>query len=172
MKIEPLRREHLRDAFDCGEPSLNRFICQQARQFEERRIGRTFVAVEDDSLVVIGFYTLVSSNLAFMSMPDNTKLPPNMPIPTILLGRLAVGKIYQSRGSGKILLIHALLRSMEISKQIGVYAVEVDALNEDARRFYLKYGFTPLHDDIRHLYLAIKKSNRNFSLWGFEARGW
>jgi N-acetylglutamate synthase-like GNAT family acetyltransferase len=40
---------------------------------------------------------------------------------------------------------------------MGIYAVEVYALNESAKQFYLKYGFTPLEDDPLHLYLPMKK---------------
>ena len=35
-------------------------------------------------------------------------------------------------------------------------AVEVHALDDGARRFYLKYGFVPLRDDRRHLFLPMQ----------------
>ncbi|HYL99481.1 MAG TPA: hypothetical protein VEZ90_11040 [Blastocatellia bacterium] len=41
-------------------------------------------------------------------------------------------------------MIDALKRANVGSGQVGVDAVEVRALNEGARRSYLKYGFTPL----------------------------
>jgi len=79
-----------------------------------------------------------------------------MPIPVVLLGRLAVDISCQKRGLGKLLLLHALWQAQQVSKRLGVYAVEVDALNDQARDFYLKYGFTPLYDNLRHLYIAMK----------------
>jgi hypothetical protein len=33
--------------------------------------------------------------------------------------------------------------------------VEVDAIDESARQFYLKFGFTPLEDDPSHLFLPM-----------------
>ena len=38
---------------------------------------------------------------------------------------------------------------------IGVFAVDLFSKDDDARRFYLKYGFIPLQDDPFHLYLPM-----------------
>jgi GNAT superfamily N-acetyltransferase len=156
VKIEVLRKEHIRDGFECGKPSLDRFLKQQARQHDERHLGRTFVLVEDDSLTVLGYYTLATGKVGFENLPDTKKLPPHIPIPVILLGRLAVDSRQKGRHLGELLLMHALWRAQQVGKQVGVYAVEVDALDEEARGFYLKYGFTSLQDDPLHLYLPIK----------------
>ena len=34
------------------------------------------------------------------------------------------------------------------------------AIDEDAKRFYVKYGFTEMADDPRHLYMAMKTVRR------------
>jgi hypothetical protein len=34
--------------------------------------------------------------------------------------------------------------------------VEVDAIDDDARRFYLRFGFIPLLDDPIHLFLSMQ----------------
>jgi hypothetical protein len=47
-------------------------------------------------------------------------------------------------------------RVQQIAEQIGVRAVEVDAIDEMARNFYLKFGFKPLLDDPHHLYLPTQ----------------
>ena len=74
----------------------------------------------------------------------------------MLLARLAVARSRQGSGLGKALLLDALRRAVRVSEEIGIYAVEVVALNDDARRFYLKFGFHSLEDDHMHLYLALK----------------
>lgn len=43
-----------------------------------------------------------------------------------------------------------------LSTKIGIQAVEVDAINEAAIRFYKKYGFISLKDDSHHLFLPMK----------------
>jgi hypothetical protein len=49
----------------------------------------------------------------------------------------------------------AFRRARLVSEQVGLYAVEVRAIDEAARQFYLKYGFTELKDDKLHMYFPI-----------------
>ncbi|WP_445737081.1 GNAT family N-acetyltransferase [Mariniflexile sp.] len=67
-------------------------------------------------------------------------------MPTTLLGPLAVNNRFQKQGVGKLLLVDALKRSYKISKSIASFAVVVDPIDEDAERFYAKYGFIKLPD--------------------------
>jgi len=57
---------------------------------------------------------------------------------------LAIDNRFQGKGIGKLLLLDALRRSCEISESIGSFAVVVDPIDEDAERFYDKYGFIKL----------------------------
>jgi hypothetical protein len=41
------------------------------------------------------------------------------------------------------------------SRNSAMYAIECDASDQEAKRFYLKYGFVALQDDELHLYLPI-----------------
>lgn len=156
VQIERLTRSHDRNAFDCGELSLSNFLQRIALQHDERGIGRTFVAVEAGHTRILGYYTLATGKVDFQNIPNNRKLPPHIPAPVVLLGRLAVANSKKGSGLGRLLLLHALWRSSLVAKQAGVYAVEVDALNDAAARFYARYGFTPLLDDPRHMYLPLK----------------
>jgi len=54
------------------------------------------------------------------------------------------------------LLLDALRRIEHAASVIGIHAVEVIAIDESARRFYLKYGFTELSNDRLHLYVSLK----------------
>ena len=152
--IEPLAANHNREAFDCGEESLNDFLKRFARQNNEKGLGRSFVAVKSGESKIYGYYTISSGALSFDQIPE--KLP-RYPIPIVHLGRLAVDETAQGQRLGKALLADALTRAVSVADQLGIYAVEVYALNETAREFYLKFGFTELLDDRRHLYLTIKK---------------
>ena len=49
----------------------------------------------------------------------------------------------------------AMCRALGISTLLGVFAVEVVAIDERAAGFYAKFGFSPLLDDPRHMYLPI-----------------
>ena len=155
-QIEPLSRAHIREAFTCGKPSLDDFIRSRASQYEKRNLGRTYVAVKGEDLKVLGYYTIASSALAFTELPPELarKLPKH-PIPAILLGRLAVDQTVQGQRLGEKLLINALEKSLELSQFLGVQAVEVDAIDAEAKRFYERYGFISLPAQDFHLYLTV-----------------
>jgi len=126
-------------------------------QHERKGIGRTYVATEEDSTRVLGYYTISSSGVAFDVVPENL---PRHPIPVALIGRLAVDITARRRRLGETLLIHALRSAQRVSRIVGIYAVVVNALDESARSFYLKYGFEELIDDRLHLYLPMKTIER------------
>jgi hypothetical protein len=52
-------------------------------------------------------------------------------------------------------LIDALRRSEQLAQQVGIRAIEVDAIDEAARAFYLKFGFVSLLDNPLHLFLPM-----------------
>jgi ribosomal protein S18 acetylase RimI-like enzyme len=155
--IERLKANHDRTAFRCGIPSLDEFVRKLASQYERKHMGRTYVALEPDGDVVRGYYTISAGAVAFATVPPAVrKKLPRHPIPVVHLGRLAVDATAQGRGLGEILLLDAMNRSARAAEELGVFAIEVFAINDAARRFYLKYGFEPLVDDVYHLYLPMR----------------
>ncbi len=153
MIIIPLSPLHECKAFDCGEPSLNQFLQQHARQSAERRISRTFVAVATaDSAAILGYHTTLVTTLEVKQVPGKVS---KAEIPALLLARLAVDRHIQRQGVGEHLLLDVLRRAVIISEQTGLYAVVLDALTENAKNFYLRFGFRELLDDPFHLYLPI-----------------
>lgn len=151
-RIELLSTQHDRGAFDCEEPSLNEFLKRYARQNAEKGLGRTYVAVIPGEAHVYGYYTISSGSVQFDTIPE--KLP-RYPIPVAHLGRLAVDRQAKGQGLGKALLADALNRVLAVADQMGIYAMEVFALNAAAKDFYLKFGFRQLLDDTHHLYLPV-----------------
>lgn len=154
--IEPLGKVHDRSAFTCGKPALDDFIRTRVSQYEKRRLGKTFVAVSEGEKRVIGYYTLAAGAVAFEHLPtEASRKLPKHPIPVILLARLAVDQSAQGKRLGEGLLLDALERSRELSDNLGAHAVKVDALDDSAVAFYVKYGFAPLLDNPKHLYLPL-----------------
>jgi len=156
-KTERLGPSHDLSAFDCGEPTLNSFLQKHALNNDRAGLGRTFVAIEPDQLQVAGYFTVSTGSVRFDSFPDYKKRRlPKYPIPTVHIGRLAVDGKSKGKGLGEALLIEALRKATIASKSIGVFAVDLIALNENAKRFYLKYGFVETLDDPMHLFLPIE----------------
>jgi len=158
IRIEPFdKAKHQRAGFSCGLPALDEFLRAFVTQYEKRRLGKTFVAVPTtEDTRVVGYYTLAAGAVAFAHLPPQVaKKLPKHPVPVVLLARLAVDRSVQGQGLGEMLLTDALCRVLELSKSLGVFAVEVLAIDERAASFYAKYGCTRLADDTRHLYLPI-----------------
>ncbi len=136
---------------------LTEWLKQRASQFEKRDLSRTYVLVEGEDPFVLGYYALSTGSVEYQNLPEGeSRGLPRLSVPVILLGRLAVTRTAQGLGLGSFLLIDALQRSLHIAEQIGIRAVEVHAVDETARQFYMKYGFIPLLDSPDHLYLSIR----------------
>src|SRR5687767_14340045 len=129
-KIERLAKSHDRSRFDCGEPSLNTWLALRAGQFERKDLARTFVATSDDPARVLGYYALSTHRIMSEFLPESeSKGLPRLDVPVVLLGRLAVDLTVRRQGLGSALLIDALRRILHVSNQIGIRAVEVDAID-------------------------------------------
>jgi len=163
LLIAPLNPGHDRRGFRCGVTALDDYIHKQASQDVKRRISRVFVATPaGHANVIAGYYTLSSLSVECSQLPGilARKLPRH-PIPAALLGRLAVAKTAQGQGIGRMLLTDAIKRTLALSDQIGIHAMIVDAIDEQAQRFYQQFGFSPLDwrepgSQQRRLFLPLK----------------
>jgi GNAT superfamily N-acetyltransferase len=154
--VERLERAHARAEFRSGKAPLDNFLHSFVSPYEKRKLGRTYVAVRPNEKGVYGYYTLASGAIAFESLPGRAaKKLPRHPVPVALLARLAVGQAAQGGGLGRFLLMDALKRCLDLSAHLGIHAVEVHALDQQARAFYEKFGFVALPDSALHLYLPL-----------------
>ena len=158
LVIEPLNRNHNRTAFNCGIESLDRYLEHQANQYIKRRASRVFVVrSRQDETSVLGYYTLSALSIDLSVLPERlAKNLPRHPIPAALIGRLAVDVSAQGKGIGKMLLSNAIKRTLAVSDDLAIYAMVVDAINEEAESFYMQYGFTHLPSEGKRLFLPLK----------------
>ncbi len=155
-RIEPLDQVHDRAAFTSGAPELDRYLRELASQDVRRDVARVFVAVQDGSAAVCGFYSLGASSFRREKLPPaQARRLPHYPVPAVLLGRLAVGEGEQGKGLGAFLLMDALHRVLLASQTLAVHAMIVDARDDAAAAFYRKYGFIAFADDPRRLLLPM-----------------
>lgn len=153
-KIERLTDKHDCRKFRCGEHTLDNFLIRHALKNDRRGLGRTYVALAGESERVLGYVTLCSNSVHFENVPAEEL--PHYPIPAILIARLAVAKSAQGIGLGTDLMLMGLHLAVKVAERIGVFAVTVDAMNEDAKAFYQKrFGFTELLDDPHHLFVTV-----------------
>jgi len=158
LVIEPLNPTHARAGFQCGVEALDRYLKKQAKQDIKCRISRVFVAtMPDNSKAVMGYYTLSTLSIELNQLPEKLarKLPKH-PVPAALIGRLATCNAAQGQGIGKLLIADAIKRTLAVSDQIAIYAMVVDAINDNAKGFFEQFGFTRLSDDSTRLFLPLK----------------
>jgi ribosomal protein S18 acetylase RimI-like enzyme len=158
-KLEPLAKTHDRAGFDCGSEPLNSFLKQTARQHAERGISRTYVLVEGDApepKPILGFFSLNLCQIKSESLtPEEARRLPR-DVSGVRLGRLAVAQAHQRQGIGKLLLVGAMGKFMEIFEAAGGIGLFVDAKDQAARRYYEQFGFVSLPSNELELFLPVR----------------
>ena len=162
FKIVPFAQNHTREFFNCGVPALDKYLKQFANQDVRKNFAALFVAVQNDAPEILGYYTLSNASVDTLIVPESSqkRLSKYQEIPAIRLGRLAVDRSVQGQGLGTKLLANAVIRS--ISNVSAWALMVVDAKNDPAYAFYNKFGFEPLLDDERHLYVLRQALEANF----------
>ena len=153
--IEPLSSNHDRAGFSCGVEALDRYLHTQAGQDIRRRISNCFVAVPEGSGTIAGYYTLAAASILLVDLPpDDAKRLPRYPVvPAALVGRLAVHREHRGRALGAALVFDAIQRAMRADP--AVFALIVDAKDEDAAAFYRHFGFKSFVSRPMSLFLPI-----------------
>ena len=163
--VEPLGPKHDRAAFSSGVEALDNYLHNQAGQDLKKHAAVPFVLTNDGKKIA-GYYTLSQFAVALDAVPAEIakKLPRYPMVPATLLGRLAIAKEYRGQKLGELLLIDALKRSLDTSKQLASAAVIVDAKDAAAIAFYKKYGFLDLPKIQRRLFLPMGTIERLFAI--------
>lgn len=136
---EPITADHALADFECGEPSLNEWLKKRALKNQGGGASRCFVVCNGKT--VIGYYCLSAGAISHEAAPKAMRRNMPNPLPVLLLGRLAIDRHHHNQGIGQALLRDAMLRSVSIASNAGVFALLVHALKEQAKQFYLSRGF-------------------------------
>lgn len=137
---EHLTAEHDLTGFDCAVADLDSWLQRRALRNEASGASRTYVISAAGR--VVGYYALANGAILQQEATGRTRRNMPEPIPVMVIGRLAVDVAYQGRGLGSALLRDALLRTLNAAAIVGIRAVLVHAISEDAKRFYERAGFS------------------------------
>jgi ribosomal protein S18 acetylase RimI-like enzyme len=157
FRLEALGPGHARTEFSCGVEALDSYLVSQASQDVRRRVSACYLAIEGTSGKVAGYYTLAAGGVPLNDLsPDLTKRLPRYPsVPVARIGRLAIDKAFQGRKLGGALLADAAVRAAR--SEFAVYALIVDAKDDNAVGFYLHHGFTALGSNRRQLIVPLQR---------------
>ncbi|NDL63753.1 GNAT family N-acetyltransferase [Acerihabitans arboris] len=156
-----ISKRHNKQGFDCGVPGLNHYLAIYAGNDHQERFTKCYVAA-DDGDNILGFYTLSSYavNINALAASATSELPRYPTVPTALLGRLAIDVNHQGKGLGGSLIVDAIFNT--INSALGVWAINVEVKDRQAKSFYIKYGFYPFEKNEYALYLPLNdKITRN-----------
>ena len=127
--------------FSCGRTALDDWLKTHALQAGSSGTANTFVLL-DGNASLIGYYSLLMGSIAQIEATERVrKGTGRYPIPVIVVARLAVDQRFQGQGIGRALLRDAVIRGVNISKEVAFRAIVTHPIDEEAANFYTKYGF-------------------------------
>lgn len=155
FEINALASGHDRKTFSCGVPALDRYITEQATQDIKRRAALCYVACPEGLNRIAGYYTLSAGDVALKDMPQDIarRLPRYPLVPVARVGRLAIDSDFQGKRLGAALLWDAAHRALR--SELGIFALTVDAKDEQAAAFYAHFGFIAFQASSLHLFLPL-----------------
>ena len=153
---EAITRKHDRSAFDCGDANMNGFLLRYARQSHDQGAAKTFLAIDDTTKAILGFYSLAPASLAYQRTPEIVQRGlARHDIPGFRLARIAVDRAQQGKGLGGQLLLAAGRRCLAAAAVVGGIVLIIDAKSDRAASWYVSYGALPLIDAERTLVLPL-----------------
>jgi len=141
--VEKLTAAHDAGAFTCGSHTLDLWLRKYALA-NQSTVNSPQTYVVHRQGIVVGYYSLVYGEVSLEQCPPRIRdaMPSRYPVPVIKMTRLAVDKQEQGHGLGIALMKDMFLRSIAAAEIAGLRAIVVDALDEQAKRFYReKFGF-------------------------------
>jgi len=153
---EAITRKHDRSTFDCGDEELNVFLVRYARQSHDQGGAKTFLAIDDNTRAVLGFYSLAPASIAYERVPAIVQRGlARHEVPGFRLARIAIDRRQQGQGLGGQLLLAAGRRCLMAAAVVGGTILIIDAKNDRAAAWYVSYGAIPLIDASLTLVLPL-----------------
>jgi ribosomal protein S18 acetylase RimI-like enzyme len=160
VTLPPFRVEalasHDRSAFCCGNDRIDKYFRETVRQDVKRGYVKCFVAIEVETDRLAGFYTLTSNSVPLTQIPDELKrkMPRYPSVPAVLIGWLGRHIDFRGRGLGEALMLDAI--KAIATAVVGSHAIIVDAIDDNAMKFYRAYGFVSISPDSpRRMYVPV-----------------
>ena len=144
--------------FDCGHKDLNDFFLNDALNYSDQLLGKSYCFKFDrDPKTIVCAFTLSNDSIKVNFLPNNRKKKVNDLIPrdkqfrsypAVLIGRLGVNKDFKGRGIGKELMNFIKSWFIDANNKTGCRFIVVDAYNEQAPiNYYQNNGFKFLFGD-------------------------
>jgi GNAT superfamily N-acetyltransferase len=140
--------------FDCGDNDLNDFFRNDALNYSNELLGKTYCfRTNKTPKRIICCFTVANDAVYLRLLPNNSKkrvrknipyVKHNMKYPAVLIGRIGVAKAYQKHKIGSQLLDFIKFWFFSKENKTGCRFITVDAYKPVAD-FYEKNGFSFLY---------------------------
>jgi len=160
VRLERLGPQHALDDFKCGHTDLDTWLKCYGLAAQQMGSARTFVLVEGNR--VIGYFSLTMGSVLRAKAPGKlVRGLPYYPVGMVPLARMAVHSAFHGQGLGALLLTEALRKAVTAGEAAAARLVVLDAIDEDAARFYARYGFVAVPEHPARLYRRMKDIRRS-----------
>lgn len=158
-----LTPDHDTSEFSSGNENLDSWLDRIALQAGYSHTARTFVVCESsDPQRVIGYYSISSGSLATTDALDRIRQGAgSYPVPIVVIARLAVDSRWQGQHLGAFLVFDAVKRIKRLQEELGIRAIVVQAIDDQAKSFYEHLGFKSTHFNPRLLMAMLKDVKQN-----------
>jgi predicted N-acetyltransferase YhbS len=155
LRLERLDTHHDLSTFDSGNDELDGWLQRHGLAAQQMDSARTFVLTNHDR--VVGYFSLTMGSVLRQDAPAKlVRGLPAYPVGMVLVARLAVDRREQGSGLGGTLLAEALRKAVAAGDAAAARLVVVDAIDENAARFYERHGFLPAPEHPLRLYRRMK----------------
>ena len=160
MSSEPLRLERLDGqhdvtSFESGNADLDSWLYRHALAAQQMDSARTFLLTKRGR--ILGYFSLTMGSVLRTDAPAKlVRGLPSYPVGMVLLARRAVDRSEQGRGFGARLLAEALRKAVAAGEVAAARLIVVDAIDDNAVRFYERHGFLPVPEHPHRLYRRMK----------------
>ena len=170
--------------FDCGNPDLNDFFCNDAIKYQDQLLGQTLFFKLKESKEIVGAFTLSNDSIKVSDLPGSRarKVRQEIPhaksmnsYPATLIGRLGVAVKFAGHGIGGQVM--DFIKSLCITEDANKCRfILVDSYNtEGALKYYTKNEFLYLFstEEQEKIYYDIsKESFLNSRFMYFDLMNW
>jgi GNAT superfamily N-acetyltransferase len=160
LLLERLGAHHDLSGLASGSEELDSWLDRHSLAAQQMDSARTFLLVrggEGGSDRVAGYFSLtMGSVLRAQAPPKLVRGLPAYPVGMVLLARLAVDRSEQGQGLGALLLAEALRKAVAAGEAAAARLVVVDAIDDEAAKFYTHHGFIAAPGHALRLYRRMK----------------
>jgi GNAT superfamily N-acetyltransferase len=151
-----LNQSHDIRRFTCGKAELDEWLKASAIRAQQAGTARTYVWTEGDHQKVLAYYAISPTEVVREIDGISRSLSGGYNrIPGYLIARLALDASLHGQGLGGQLLLDAVGKAVTAAETGGGRLIVVDALDQEAHAFYLKYGFTPVRNRENRLVMKV-----------------